>query len=102
MKLKPDQSTASGFGVDAIDAQVAVEPRADAAADGNDLVTVPVAFFDELLAALGFEQRAAMFFIELAPPAGADVALVAAHQAGFDWLAAYLNAAIAFVVDQLH
>ena len=86
------------FGIVAIDAEVAVDPGADAAADGDDFVVVPVAFFHELLAAFGFEEGAAVFFVELAPPAGADVALVAAHQAVFDGGAADLDAAVAFVV----
>ena len=86
MELQADEAAAGGFGVVAIDAEVAVDPGAHAAADGDDFVVVPVAFFDELLAAFGFEEGAAVLFVELAPPAGADVALVAAHQAVFDRL----------------
>ena len=58
-----------------IDAQLAVDPRADLAALGDDLVVVPVVRLDVLLAGLVPQQAAAVLLVELAPPAGADVGL---------------------------
>ena len=89
-------------GIVPIDAQVAVDPGSHPAADGDDFVVVPVALLDELFAALGFQEGAAVLFVELAPPAGADVGLVALHLAACDRLAADLDAAVPFVVDELH
>src|SRR5437588_285292 len=61
------------------------------AAGGDDLVAVPVALSDKLLAPLRLQQPAAVLFIELAPPAGADIALISSHQAILDRLAANLD-----------
>src|SRR5439155_26025689 len=101
VKLQAHEPAAGGLGIIAIDAQVAVEPRSHAAANGDDLVAVPVAFLDELLSSFGFKECSAVLFVELAPPAGTNVALIAAHEAVLDRLAANLNAAMAFVVDEL-
>ena len=48
------------------------------------------------------QQAATVFLVELAPPAGANVGLVALHLAIGQGLASELDAAIARVVDQLH
>src|SRR5262249_58321869 len=48
------------------------------------------------------EQFGAVSFVELPPPADADVGLVAFHLAAGERLAAELNAAVPRVGDELH
>ncbi len=62
-------------------------------------VLVPVALLDVLFSGLGPQQSAAFFLVQLAPPVGADIRLVAFHSM-FHRHAAELNTAVACVFYQ--
>ena len=103
MELEGEDAGGFALGVGVVDAGLAVEPGSDAVADGFDFVFVPVALFEVLFAGLFPQQAAAVFFVELAPPAGADIGLVAAHFGeAFERFGAELDAAVAGVVDEFH
>src|SRR5205814_9395380 len=59
-----------------VDADVAVDGGADPGADGEDLVRVPLAGLDVLLAGFLGQQPAAAFLVEFSPPPDADLRLV--------------------------
>src|SRR5262245_55920724 len=102
MQLQPEDAAALAVAVVDVHAQLAVDVGADLAALGDDLVVVPFAALDVGVAGLVPEDAAPVLVVELAPPAGADVGLRAAHVAAGQRLAAELDAAVLLVGHQLH
>ena len=81
---------------------MAIEKGLDPAADRDDLVVVPVLHVDERLTRFGREHLAAMLLVQLAPPAQANVGLVATYIAIGQNLTAELDSAVLLVGHQLH
>ncbi len=101
MQLQREFATALAGG-SLVHTRLAVEPRANVAADRFDFVVVPVALLEKRLAGFIGQNSPAVLFVQLAPPAGADVGLVAAHFVEtIQRFGAELHAAVALVVDQL-
>src|SRR5262249_43568481 len=84
-----------------VHAQLAVEVRPDLAAYRDDLVTIPLVRLQVGLARLVPQQAPAVLLVQLAPPAGADVGLIAFHLAVRQGLTAELHAAVALAWCQL-
>jgi len=102
VQLQADHAAAGELLVGVVGAEVPVDPDPHPGADRLDHVVVPLAGLDELLAAVFGEQAAAALLVQLAPPAGPDVGLRAAHLAVGQWHAAELDAAVLRVRRQLH
>src|SRR5690606_1004654 len=82
--------------------QLAVDVGADMAAVGDDFVIVPFAFLDVRFARFLPQQRSAVLFVQLAPPALANVGLIAADFALGQAFAAELNAAVFLIRRQFY
>src|SRR5262249_36578925 len=102
MELKGEDPAAGAGVVVEGDARAAVDRRPDRGPDPDDLVGVPVAGLDVSFAPLRPEPGAPVLFVELGPPAGSDVGLVALHLAVREHGAPELDTAVAAVVDELH
>ena len=95
--LEPEDAASRDFWVVDIDARNAVNSGAHFAADGDNLVSVPVVRFDTGIAGFVPKQRAAVFLVEFAPPASAGVGLQAFHFVLAEWFAVKLYTAVFFV-----
>src|SRR5687767_11128494 len=94
MELQGEDSAPRSRGIVEIDAELAVEICPQTASHGDDLVAVPLPRFDVGFARGVPQQPAAVLFVELAPPAGADVGLIAAALSLRERFAAELDAAV--------
>ena len=102
MKLQGELAAAFARRIVQVDAQLAVEPRADVAADGLDLVVVPVALLDVAARPICPREWPGRSLRTACPTSRADVGLVAAHFVeAVQRLGAELHAAVAFVLHQL-
>src|SRR6185437_13479401 len=102
MDLQADHAAPRQLRVLVIADQIAVDPNLHVRTLRFHNVLVPFAGLDELLASFLHEQAAAALFVELAPPAGADVGLWAAHLAVRQRLTPKLHAAVGRVRRQLY
>src|SRR5215472_6472596 len=81
---------------------MAVQGCSDFAADGDDFVSVPVVGFYELIPRPVGKNRAAILFIELAPPTETGVGLRAFHFILAETFAVELDAAVRRVRNEFH
>src|SRR5262245_54687429 len=94
VNLQAEDAAAVAAGIIQVHAQLAVDPGANLRADGEDFVLVPFVNLDERLARFAPNQSSTALFVELAPPARADVGLRALHFAVEQEFTAELNAAV--------
>src|SRR6185503_10122373 len=99
--LQRDDARARARRIVELDARLVVEPRAHLRARALDHVAVPAVERDLRGAAVD-EQPAPVLLVELAPPAGADVGLVALDLAVLERLRPELDAAVPLVAGQAH
>src|SRR5688572_14986889 len=101
VELERDHAAVGAEFVETVDALLAIDPGLDAVALDLDLVAVPVVLLDVLLAGAVREDAAAVLLVELAPPARADVGLVAGDIAVRDRSRSKLDAGVARVALEL-
>src|SRR5579872_2631721 len=90
MQLQGEDSTTAAGRIIEVDAQLAVDRRSHAAADGHDFIFVPIFGTNMLFSRVLPQKFAAMLFVELSPPAGPHVGLITLDEAPGERLASKL------------
>jgi len=94
VELQGNHTAAGPAGIIEIDAGLIVQEGLNPAPLGDDAIAVPLSHPDMGIAGLLPEESPAMFLIELAPPAGANVGLIAPHLSAGQNLTAELDATV--------
>ncbi|TWT85160.1 hypothetical protein CA13_66420 [Planctomycetes bacterium CA13] len=100
MELKSDDAAFCACLIVSVNTGLAIDECANVMALGDEFVLVPFAKLDVLFARLVPQQRAAVFFLQLAPPTFANIGLVAADFAVV-YLAAKLDTTVSLIANEL-